>query len=403
MAYPVVTGGNFFVQREFPAASAEYICRMFAIPSHEKLLGCVWIARTPVMPFCRYGFVITDKALRWKLCRASGFSSEICTGTFFKSETAGLDCTVMQMVAPDASSQLLPNLMVTSGEKSCAFFFKTMTQERCSLLADILKFGVGQGEFPRDSMGGAIRFMPLPALYALPDSLSNAADAASSSVFSFFYGIRGKCSRSRKNEKTAESGAAADSGSAGKGAGTADNKGAASVAPGAVPGGTKDSRLLRACLWICSAAADVCFLFALYNWYRESIETGTDLSLIQIILVCVYIGIKLLYICGVRCRCHKGALVLQLAVTVLVFIFQTNILFTAIIALLLYVSFELCCGTTFWRLAAKLVVPLLICLALLVADGTIYTVNLKAVPKLFDKLSRSNCRPILFLIPRFIK
>ena len=164
MNEPVIMTKKVYVQKDFGEHTRQWLMASLGIASDERLLCAVWLH-----PLLRHGFVITDKALRWRLTSdADGLRT---AGTLHKAPAPAADFSITAAVTggtatstAKTASEELSRLEITADGRRYAFFIRGLTEAKGQTLCDILKFGYQQGVVPQADMGDLVQTVPLPAV-----------------------------------------------------------------------------------------------------------------------------------------------------------------------------------------------------------------------------------------------
>lgn len=157
MEAPLIATKNLYLQKTFAANSAQWIKSLFGAAADETLLCAVWIN-----PILRYGFVVSDKAVRWRL----------------PADEKPVTGFVLKQLSPQAEFRIheegsMLRLEMAAADTTFSFFFRALAIEKSSALCDILRYGFAQGTVPQTDLGVLVKNMPFAAARNVFDGVLN--------------------------------------------------------------------------------------------------------------------------------------------------------------------------------------------------------------------------------------
>ena len=171
MSDMLISTKNLYLQRSFTEETAARLKRLYGLAQEEQLLCAVWTGAV-----VRRGFVLSDKALRWRLLACDGTP---CSGAVVKQECATVTFTLSAAVATEgaANTEAVSRLELRADDKSYVFFLKGLAEEKRATLCDILSFGYQQGVVPQADLSQLVKEPPLTALRSAIDGVCNDVSA----------------------------------------------------------------------------------------------------------------------------------------------------------------------------------------------------------------------------------
>lgn len=157
MEAPLIATKNLYLQKTFATNSAQWIKSLLGAAADETLLCAVWIS-----PILRYGFVISDKAVRWRL----------------PADEKPVTGFVLKQLSPQAEFRIheegsMLRLEIASADTTFSFFFSALAIEKGTTLCDILRYGFAQGTVPQTDLGVLVKNMPFVAVRNVFDGVLN--------------------------------------------------------------------------------------------------------------------------------------------------------------------------------------------------------------------------------------
>lgn len=139
---------SVFIQTDFSHNAKERVERTFGMAAEERILCAVWLERLAL-----HGFVVTDKALHWKIKAKENDKTVILSGAAKKKQNEQVSLSVGKVISDNARSPLVTKLAVTIGEKQINFYFSALAENRAAIARDVLLYALKDGIVPQIDFG----------------------------------------------------------------------------------------------------------------------------------------------------------------------------------------------------------------------------------------------------------